>query len=123
MAIREQTTVLFSTHILSDVERICTDVAFLNSGVVGVQGKLSDIKTRYRSEEYQLETGNDTDMLILQQTFPNMQQIGRNQLVFCEGDYTVFDILSFIADRHIALLKLERADPTLESLFMEVVEK
>ena len=123
LAIREQTTVLFSTHILSDVERICTDVAFLNNGVVGVQGKLSDIKTRYRSEEYQLETGNDTDMLILQQTFPNMQQIGRNQLVFCEGDYTVFDILRFIADRHIALLKLERAEPTLESLFMEVVEK
>ena len=60
LAIREQTTVLFSTHILSDVERICTDVAFLNNGVVGVQGKLSDIKTRYRSEEYQLETGNDT---------------------------------------------------------------
>ena len=123
LAIREQTTVLFSTHILSDVERICTDVAFLNNGVVGVQGKLSDIKTRYRSEEYQLETGNDTDMLILQQTFPNMQQIGRNQLVFCEGDYTVFDILRFIADKHIALLKLERAEPTLESLFMEVVEK
>lgn len=62
-------------------------------------------------------------MLILQQTFPNMQQIGRNQLVFCEGDYTAFDILRFIADRHIALLKLERAEPTLESLFMEVVEK
>ena len=123
LAIREQTTVLFSTHILSDVERICTDVAFLNNGVVGVQGKLSDIKTRYRSEEYQLETENDTDMLILQQTFPNMQHIGRNHLAFCEGDYTVFDILRFIADRHIALLKLERAEPTLESLFMEVVEK
>lgn len=123
LAVREQTTVLFSTHILSDVERICTDVAFLNNGVVGVQGKLSDIKTRYRSEEYQLETENDADMLILQQTFPNMQQIGRNQLVFREGGHTVFDILRFVADRHIALLKLERAEPTLESLFMEVVEK
>lgn len=29
---KKQTTVLFSTHILSDVERICTDVAFLNNG-------------------------------------------------------------------------------------------
>ena len=29
LAVREQTTVIFSTHILSDVERICTDVAFL----------------------------------------------------------------------------------------------
>ena len=29
LAVRKQTTVLFSTHILSDVERICTDVALL----------------------------------------------------------------------------------------------
>lgn len=36
MAVREQTIVLFSTHILSDVERICTDVAFLNDGVVNI---------------------------------------------------------------------------------------
>ena len=60
MAVREQTTVLFSTHILSDVERICTDVAFLNDGVVNIQGKLSDIKSQYRTEEYVLETGKDS---------------------------------------------------------------
>lgn len=123
LAVREQTTVLFSTHILSDVERICTDVAFLNNGVVGVQGKLSDIKTKYRSEEYLLETENDADMLILQQSFLNMRQTGRNQLVFRESDNTIFEVLNFVADRHILLLKIERAEPTLESLFMEVVEK
>lgn len=39
LTVREQTTVLFSPHILSDVDRICTDVAFLNSGVVEIQGK------------------------------------------------------------------------------------
>lgn len=123
LAVREQTTVLFSNHILSDVERICTDVAFLNNGVVGVQGKLSDIKTKYRSEEYLLETENDADMLILQQSFLNMRQTGRNQLVFRESDNTIFEVLHFVADRHILLLKIERAEPTLESLFMEVVEK
>ena len=36
LAIKDQTTVLFSTHILSDVERICTDVAFLKDGVVDI---------------------------------------------------------------------------------------
>ena len=45
LAVKEQTTVLFSTHILSDVERICTDVAFLNNGTVTIQGKLSDVKS------------------------------------------------------------------------------
>lgn len=123
LTVREQTTVLFSSHILSDVERICTDVAFLNNGVVETQGKLSDIKTRYRSEEYLVETERDADMHKLIQAFPAMKQIGRNQLAFCESVLSAFDVLRFVSDQHIALLKFERMEPTLESLFMEVTQK
>ncbi len=120
LTVREQTTVLFSTHILSDVERICTDVAFLNNGVVETQGKLSDIKTKYRSEKYLLETENDADVLKLIQAFPAIKQLGRNRLTFCEGELSAFDVLGFVSEQHIALLKFERMEPTLESLFMEV---
>ena len=123
LTVREQTTVLFSTHILSDVERICTDVAFLNNGMVETQGKLSDIKTKYRSEEYLLETGDDADVLKLIQAFPSMKQLGRNQLIFCESVLCAFDVLRFVSEQHIALLKFERVEPTLESLFMEVTQK
>lgn len=123
LTFREQTTVLFSTHILSDVERICTDVAFLNNGVVETQGRLSDIKTKYRSEEYLLESENDADMHKLIQAFPTMKQIGRNQLTFCESVLCTFDVLRFVSDQHIVLLKFERVEPTLESLFMEVTQQ
>lgn len=123
LAVKEQTTVLFSTHILSDVERICTDVAFLNDGVVKIQGKLSDIKSTYRRETYLLETEQEKDMLLLLQSFPNLQQVGRNQIRFHENEQTLSDILQFIVKRKISLFKIEREEPTLESLFMEVVEK
>jgi len=123
LTVRAQTTVLFSTHILSDVERICTDVAFLNNGVVETQGMLSDIKTRYRSEEYLLETENAADVLKLIQAFPSLKQIDRNQLTFCESVLSAFDVLRFVSDQHIALLKFERVEPTLESLFMEVTQQ
>lgn len=108
LTVREQTTVLFSTHILSDVERICTDVAFLNNGVVETQGKLSDIKTKYRSEEYLLETENDAEIRKLTHAFSAMKQLGRNQLTFCESVLSAFDVLRFVSDQHIALLKFER---------------
>ena len=123
LTVRAQTPVLFSTHILSDVERICTDVAFLNNGVVETQGKLSDIKTKYRSEEYLLETENDADVLKLIQAYPAIKQIGRNQLTFCESVLCAFDVLRLVSDQHIALLKFERVEPTLESLFMEVTQQ
>ena len=120
LAVKEQTTVLFSTHILSDVERICTDVAFLNDGVVSMQGTLSEIKTKYRREEYCLETEQDIDRVRILQAFPAMRQIGKNQICFSEKDYDVFEVLHFITEKKLALLKLERIEPTLESLFMEV---
>lgn len=123
LAVRKRTTVLFSTHILSDVERICTDVAFLHNGSVSIQGKLADVKAKYRREEYSLEIKEETDINLLQQSFPNVRKISSTRLSFCERDYAVFDILRFIAEKRILLLKWERMEPTLESLFVEVIEK
>ena len=123
LAIKDQTTVLFSTHILSDVERICTDVAFLKDGVVDIGGKLSDIKTRYRRNEYVIETENDSDIVILRNAFPEAKEIDRNKVTFSEDKHSASEVLRFVADNRIALLKVERLEPSLEDLFMEVTEK
>lgn len=123
LAVREQTTVLFSTHILSDIERICTDVAVLDNGVIRLQGKIADMKAQFRSEEYLLETERSSDFLLLQRAFCHMERSGQNQLAFREADHAAEDMLRFLADQHIPILKLERAEPTLESLFMEVTGK
>ena len=123
LAIKDQTTVLFSTHILSDVERICTDVAFLENGVVHVQGKLSDIKTKYRKNEYVIETEHDADLLMLVAAFPDMTKVDRTKVTFSENNHPLSDVLRFVADRHIPLLKIERLEPSLEDLFMEVTER
>ena len=121
-AVKEQTTILFSTHILSDVERICTDVAFLKDGTADLQGPLSQIKSTYRREEYLLETENREALIFLQKTFPGMRFQGQ-QLIFREQENSLFDVLAFVTAQKIPLLKLERLEPTLESVFMEVVEK
>ena len=123
LAVREQTTVLLSTHILSDVERICTDVAFLDNGVAGLQGPLSQIKTKYRSEAYLLETEREEDTAALLEAFSDTEKICGNRLTFYEKQNTLHDVLGFAAQRKLSLVKLERAEPSLESLFMEVTGK
>ena len=123
LSVREQTTVLFSTHILSDVERISTDVALLHNGVIETTGTLAEIKSGSHGEEYRLETESDAAALMLAQTFSHMQTVGKNQLVFCQREHSASDVLRFVADRQLALLKFERVEPTLESLFMEVIDQ
>ncbi len=120
---REQTTVLFSTHILADVERICTDVAFLDRGRAEVCGPLADIRARYRREEYLLEAERPEGFAALRAAFPEAREAGERQLVFREDGRSVFEVMRFVAEKEIPLLKVERMEPTLESLFMEVVEK
>ncbi len=123
LAVREQTTVLFSTHILSDVERICTDVAFLNDGIVTMQGKLADIKAGYRTEKYLLETEKESDVASFLSAFPDCKRIGQTQMEFSEKEHTLFELLQYITNQKIPVLKIERMEPSLESLFMEVVAK
>lgn len=123
LLVREQTTVLFSTHILSDVERVCTDVALLNNGVVEVQGSMSEIKTRFRTDGYMLETANEADRDAIRRAFPTVKAAEGNVLTLIEQDTPVFDVLRFVADQQIPLLRWKRSEPTLESLFMEVTRK
>ncbi len=122
-SVREQTTVLFSTHILSDVERICTDVAFLNNGVIEIQGKLADIKAKFRGNEYQIQTESEADIITIENAFAGMKRADATRAIFREGDYAVADVLRFVADNGISIVKIERMELGLEELFMEVSGK
>ena len=122
LAVRDRTTVLFSTHILSDVERICTDVAFLHGGSIRIQGSMEEIRSRFRTDGYRLETADEAHRTAVLQAFPAMKPAEGNVLTFTEQNTPVCDVLRFVADQRIPLLKWERIEPTLESVFMEVIE-
>ena len=121
-SVRNETTVLFSTHVLSDVERICTDVAFIDNGVISIHGKLEDLKANFNSNEYLVETLNESDTFVLLEQFGGVQ-IAPTRLVFKEGKTEIFDIMNFIAENKIPVVKIERFEKTLESMFMEVITK
>ena len=120
--VKEQTTVLFSTHILSDVERICTDIAFLKDGKIAVQGKLSEVRGKNRTEEYVLETVCEEDAGNLLAKFPTMKSDGQALLSFSGSEEFLYQVLAYVAEQKIPVIKVERQEPTLETMFMEVLE-
>lgn len=122
LAVREQTTVLFSTHILSDVERICTDVAFLHGGTVKAQGTLGEIKSRFQKDEYLLEIDGEAYLAAITEAFPTLRRADGNRLIFSVKDTPAFEVLDFVSAHRIPLVRWERVEPTLETMFMEVIE-
>ncbi len=122
-AASSQTTVLFSTHILSDVERICTDVAFLDGGRVNLKGKLSEIKERYSTDEYVLEPASADGAEELLRCFGFLKREEDNAISFKDDSGTLFEILGYVSRKEIPILRVERKEPSLEALFMEAVGK
>lgn len=122
LAVREQTTVLFSTHILSDVERICTEAAFLNEGKIVMQGSITELRNLRSSEGFTIETVQKEDAETLMQMFDHFQQTEKNTLIFQGSEESLFAIMQYIAGNRISVQRIERIEPTLESLFLEVTK-
>ena len=61
-AVRESTTVLFSTHILSDVERICDQIALLHHGEIALQGTMDDIHAMHKGAGFEIEFHRKEDL-------------------------------------------------------------
>ena len=59
--IKGKTTVIFSTHILSDVERICDRVAAINKGKIAFEKDMSDIKVQHKTKQINIEFDNEVD--------------------------------------------------------------
>ena len=123
VSVKDQTTVLFSTHILSDVERICTDVALLNDGKIALQGKIDCLKQAKRKEIFSVEVAESRHAEALAKAFSNATYYTKDTLFFSGGEEDFLDVLRFIAENKISVRKVERMEPSLESLFMEVVAK
>jgi len=128
LAAKGKTTILFSTHILSDVERICDHIAVLHGGRLALCGTLSEIKERHRYNGFVLEFVNEEtasmfyDIEELKHPSVNMSRDG-NTVTVLTGDRGMGGnfLLDVLSRRRIVPLKFTVLEPTLESLFMEVV--
>ena len=123
LSAREQTTVLFSTHILSDVERICTEAAFLHDGKIAMQGTIAELRSKRSSDGFTIETNQKEAVDTLIKAFGDLEHRPQNALVFHGSENRFFAIMQYIAENRVPVQKIERLEPTLESLFLEVTNK
>lgn len=127
--VKGKTTVIFSTHILSDVERICDNIAVLHGGKLVLCGTLSEVKAQHKQDGLFVEFASQVDkqqfmtapqlasfMLDAQQTSTSItlhtQDIQKAEMA----------VISTLSENQLLPIRFEVLEPTLESLFMEVVK-
>lgn len=122
-AAKEQTSVIFSTHILSDVERICSRVAFLEGGKTAFEGGIDEIRAMKGDTALELSLAMSSDTDKVKAAFP-AAELREGKLIFPKAsDSDCSELMAFLAAQNIPITRLERHESDLEDIFMEVIGK
>lgn len=128
LKIKEHTTVLFSTHILQDVERVCDEFLILHDGVNCLNGNISDIKNMRLKDKISVEFFNIEDRdLFLNKFETNNIKVELND---CSAIFSSFENLKYIENRifktvldnDLLIGSYNIIKPSLEDLFIEVIK-
>jgi len=120
LTLKGHATVIFSTHILSDVERIADRAAILHKSKIVLSGTLADLKKQH-ADAYEVEFSEEADAKEL----VNILNSDRVSLTGCTVTVKDTDgrlILSALTENKLMPIKLELLEPTLEHLYLEVAQ-
>jgi ABC-2 type transport system ATP-binding protein len=122
--------VIFSTHVLTDIERICDRVAILEHGRLVTEGPLDDLLARYALPLYRLvpEPGEDAGLARLAtalRTVPWVDRVDVDGVGMTVGvtDEAVAsrELLRAVVAAELRLASFERVRPDLEDVFLRLV--
>ncbi|HRE76106.1 MAG TPA: ATP-binding cassette domain-containing protein [Flavobacteriales bacterium] len=122
------TTIIFSTHNMGSVEEMCDEIALINNSKVILDGKMSDIRKRFRSQVYEVEFNGNMiafanalwagfELLEREQVEPNHFR-SRVKLL---GNNTTNNLLSALIP-HVEIRSVREIIPSMNDIFIEVVQ-
>jgi len=122
-----RTTVFFSTHILSDVERVCDTVAILHEGRVVTQAPIDELKAHYGTTKLVVEVTEAADEFAerfgRQAWVSEIERLDDGALVLTVSDIELARtaVPAMVAERGVGLRRLESGEVSLEEVFVDLV--
>ncbi len=123
-------TILFSSHVLSEVEQLCDQITIIHKGRIRASGDLAEIHRKFR-QGLVLKIGLGTG-----ESLPDLSSFGSfeiqhhsqlsNEEVYLvnfssEKDQRA-DLGKFLIDRGLHLMTLQMESPELEDIFLHMTE-
>jgi ABC-2 type transport system ATP-binding protein len=127
--LRGEITVLFSTHVLADVERICDRVGILDHGRLVVEGSLKELLDRYALPVWRVEPepGQTAAVEALAAQLRGLDWVtaasaehGLLTVAVSDPARAARELLAIVAAADLSVVSVARARPTLEDIFLRL---
>jgi ABC-2 type transport system ATP-binding protein len=128
--LRAETTVFMSSHILSDVERVCDGVGIINRGRLVTQAPIEKLRERYARSVFELQFEEDASHLICE--LEALPWVAKVEMVTLNGEPVIrlqardanrakLELPRIVVSRGFTLVRYELTLPSLEEIFIELV--
>jgi len=129
LALKDQCTVLVSTHILSDVERICDELVIINKGRLVAKGLTASILSSHQQRKIVIEMYDESTLNLLLKDLQSLLREGdiranglKIEVLGSEMRKLQSVVLSHILRLDIIVKRIEVPEPTLEDVFIQLIE-
>jgi len=122
---RDGKTVLFSTHRMDQVEKLCDNIALIHNGQLILSGSMREIKSSYPRNRVVIHFEGSSDAVFLRH--PAIESLkrynGHAEITLRPSNTLAEDAQSLLAQAiaHARITRFEVMEPTLEDIFIEKV--
>ena len=114
-------TIIFSTHQMSQVEEICDEIALIDKGVIILEGKLKDIKNRFKKDIFEIKYNGQFQSMNIDGLDIELVEDGC-ALVKNLKYYPNSQLLKMLSD-HVEIYSFTEILPSLNEIFIEQVTR
>jgi ABC-2 type transport system ATP-binding protein len=128
-SLRGPATVLFSSHVLADVERVCDQVGILDHGRLVVEGPIDELLDRYALPVYRIEV-EPGQAAALERLATRLRELpwvtaasiehGLLTVAVADPAVAARELLPIVGAAGLAIISVARARPTLEDVFLRL---
>lgn len=112
-------TILFSTHRMDQVEKLCDSIALIHQGNLVLSGRVREIKSRYKRDRVHIEFSGDESFLRSEEIAEAKNYSGHAEIRLKEGG-DAQKLLAEAASR-ATIYRFELMEPSLEEIFIQTV--
>ena len=117
------TTILLASHLLDEVEKVCSHVVVLRKGEMLYQGSVHDMIEN--NSFFELKSDDKEQLKLALQNHPSVEKIEEEEgkvLVYLNQDIAAKDLNSYLFERKIVLEHLVKRKNSLEEQFLELTK-
>lgn len=117
----EGKTVIFSTHVMYEAEKLCDSILLINKGKPILDGRLDQIRSRQSSHAVCVELDGDTGFIEKLPTVTAVQSQGNRLEITLAENADPQQLLKALVDR-VRVRAFEIKVPSLHEIFVKLVE-